>query len=132
MRRRMEFYKRHGITERRLIELESVALQYDWYRAEDKKLRLGIVDRAETGNKCWRPKDPTGNTAAGIADRTHAAKIRAIEESIKAAAPDAAMRRCLQKNVTRGIGYDKICPPCGENQFYAMRRAFFVELHHRI
>lgn len=45
MRRRMEFYKRHGITERRLIELESVALQYDWYRAEDKKLRLGIVDQ---------------------------------------------------------------------------------------
>lgn len=132
MRRRMEFYKRYGITERRLDELKSVALQYDWYKQEEKKLRLGIVDRAESGNKPWKPKDPTGNTATNIADRTHAAKIRAIEESIKAAAPDAAMRRALQKSVTKGIGFDKINPPCGENQFHAMRRAFFVELHYRI
>ena len=98
-------------------------------RAE-KKLRRGEVDRPQGGNQTWRQPDPTGNAAVGIAMKSNAHKIRAIEESVQAAGPEiyAWLLRC----VTRGETWEKLCPPCGRVQFYAARRLFFVELDARL
>lgn len=99
-------------------------------RREEAKLRRGETDRKEGGNQTWRQPDPTGNAAIGIAMKSNAGKIRAIEDSARAAAPEfyAQMLKC----VTRGETWERLGPPCGRAQFYAARRLFFIELNARM
>ena len=99
-------------------------------RREEAKLRRGEIDRTDAGNKTWRQPDPTGNAAIGIAMKSKADKIRAIEEAARVAAPEFCTQ--LMRCVTRGETWEKIGPPCGRAQFYAARRVFFVELDTRI
>lgn len=99
-------------------------------RRDEAKLRRGEIDRKEGGNQAWRKPDPTGNAAVGIAVKSNAAKIRAIEESARAAAP--GYYEPMLKCVTRGETWEKLGPPCGRAQFYAARRLFYIELHARI
>ena len=96
----------------------------------ERKLRRGEVDRVEGGNKTWRQPDPTGDAAIGIAMKSNAGKIKAIEEAAQAAAP--GIYAWLLRNVTRGETYEKLNPPCGRAQFYAAHRRFFAELDARL
>ena len=99
-------------------------------RAEERKLRRGEIDRTEQGNGVWRQSDPTGNAAIGVAMKSKAHKIRAIEESARAAGP--GIYAPLMKCVTRGETFEELDPPCGRAQFYAARRRFYIELDARI
>ena len=42
--------------------------------------------------------------------------------------------RALRENICSGIGYEKMKhkPPCGINQFYKLRREFFVRLNEKL
>lgn len=126
---RIRRYEAAGISKERYLELKYLARQYDAMRRQEAKLRRGEIDRtADSG--AWRQSDPTGNAAIGIAMRSRADKIRAIEDAARAAAPGmyAEMMRC----VTRGETWERLHPPCGRGQFYAARRRFFIELDARI
>ena len=76
-------------------------------------------------------EDPTGNVAAEAASMPEARRVRMIE----AAAADAGghvIGRAILRNVTEGIDYWRLRPPCGDKQFYRMRLVFFVELDRRM
>lgn len=96
----------------------------------EKKLRRGEVDRPEGGNQTWKQPDPTGNAAIGIAMKSNAHRIKAIEEAAHAAGPE--IYTWLMRCVTRGETWEKMRPPCGHAQFYAARRRFYVELDARL
>ncbi len=130
MTERTAWYEKRGITKGRYLELKGIAAQYDWMRAQERKLRMGEVDREEGGNKTWQKKDPTGNAAIAIVGKSYAGKIRAVEESAKAV--DMLLWKYILRCVTRGESWDKMMLPCGQRQFYAKRRLFFIELDKRI
>lgn len=119
-----------GINKFRYLELKNIARQYDSMIKAERKLRRGEIDRPEGGNQTWRQPDPTGNAAIGIAMKSNAHKIKAIEESVQAAGPE--IYTWLLRNVTRGETYEQLHPPCGRAQFYAAHRRFFAELDARI
>lgn len=127
---RTNFYEKSGIERERYLELKYLARQYDSMRREERKLRRGEIDRREGENSGWRQSDPTGNAAIGMAMRSRADKIRAIENSARAASPE--MYAAVLKCVTQGMNYEQLNPPCGRRQFYAARRRFFVELDRRV
>lgn len=127
---RVKRYEQYGISKNRFLQLKYIARQYDEMRAWEERLRRDEIDRVPPRNATWHTKDPTGNRAVRLATLSYADKIRAIEDSAHAVAP--GMERALLRCVTRGEGWDKIGPPCGRDQFYAMRRAFFVELDKRV
>ena len=99
-------------------------------RREEARLWRGESDRESKGNQSWKQPDPTGNTAIGIAMRSKAQRIRAIEDSARAAG--AELYPWLMKCVTRGETYEKLNPPCGRVQFYDARKLFFIELDMRV
>lgn len=129
-RERTKRIENAGISKNRYLELKYIARQYDAMRKEEAKLRRGEIDRKEGVNGGWRQPDPTGNAAIGIALRSNAHKIRAIEEAAKAAGPE--IYSWLLRCVTRGETFERLGPPCGRAQFYAARRAFYIELDWRI
>ena len=126
----MKRYEGAGISKNRFLELKYIAMQYDAMVKAEKALRRGEVDRQGSGNQTWRQSDPTGNAAIGIAMRSNAHRIRAIEEAVTAAGP--GIYTWLLRNVTRGETYEKLGPPCGRVQFYAARRRFYMELDTRL
>lgn len=130
MKERIKRYESAGIDKNRYLELKYLARQYDSMRKREAKLRSGEVDRRESGHIVWRQSDPTGNAAVCIAAASMAGKIRAIEEAAHAAG--AGIYRELMLNVTRGMNYEVLNPPCGRAQFYRARRMFFVELDRRV
>lgn len=130
MKERIKRYESAGIDKNRYLELKYLARQYDSMRKREAKLRNGEIDRESKGNGVWRQSDPTGNAAIGIAMASMAGKIRAIEESARAAGEGIV--RELMLHVTRGIGYEKLNPPCGRAQFYRARRRFYIELDKRV
>ena len=97
---------------------------------EEKKLRRGEIDRTGSGNQTWRQPDPTGNAAIGIAMKSNAGRIRAIEEAAQAAGPGIYVY--LLRCVTRGGTFEELGPPCGRAQFYTARQRFYVELDARL
>ncbi len=127
---RVKRYEQYGISKNRFLQLKYLARQYDEMRAYEGRLRRDEIDRVQPVNAKWHAKDPTGNKAIRLATLSYADKIRAIEDSARAAAP--GMERALLRCVTRGESWERIGPPCGRDQFYAMRRAFFVELDRRV
>lgn len=127
---RVKRYEKFGISKNRFLQLKYLARQYDELRAWESKLRSDELDRVQRANAAWHAKDPTGNKAIRFVTLSNADKIRAIEDSARAAAP--GMERALLRCVTRGESWERIAPPCGRDQFYAMRRRFFVELDLRV
>lgn len=130
MTERTAWYEKRGITEWRYLELKGIARQYDWMRRQERKLRMGEIDRKDTGNEIWRQKDPTGNAAIAMISRSYAPKIRAIEEAAKAAG--GCLWEYILRNVARGETWERMAVPCGRRQFHAKRRCFFAELDKRI
>lgn len=130
MTERTAWYEKRGITRGRYLELKGIASQYDWMRTQERKLRLGEIDREEGGNRTWRQKDPTGNAAILLATKSYVPRIQAIEEAAKAV--DAFLWKYILRCVTRGESWEKMQPPCGRRQFYSKRRLFFAELDKRV
>lgn len=130
MTERTAWLEKRGITKARYMELKGIAGQYDWMKAQEKKLRAGIVDRREGGNSTWQKKDPTGNAAMMMISKSYAPRIKAIEEAAKAA--DGFLWKYLLRCVARGESWETMQPPCGRRQFYARRRMFFAELDKRV
>lgn len=130
---RMKRYEQAGISRERYMELKYLARQYDSMKRWEAKLRRGEIDRAEGGNRAWRQSDPTGNAAVGIAVKSKADKIRAIEDAARVAtAGMPGMYKLLMRNVTKGEEERVLQPCCGHAQFCALRRRFYVELDRRI
>lgn len=127
---RVKRYEKYGISKNRFLQLKYLARQFDEMREYEGRLRRDEIDRVQPANTAWHAKDPTGNKAIRLATLSYADKIRAIEEAARAAAP--GMERALLRCVTRGESWERIGPPCGRDQFYAMRRMFFVELDRRV
>lgn len=127
---RSKRYEEAGISKSRYLELMNIAMQYDEMLEHEARLRRGEIDRPTKGNSCWSRPDPTGNTAMMLARLSKADKIRAVEDSARAAGPGIYIE--LMRNVTRGVKYEDMPVPCGRAQFYAARRRFFIELDARI
>lgn len=130
MTERTAWFEKRGITKGRYMELKGIASQYDWMKRQEKKLQAGEIDRNESGNVVWRKKDPTGNAAIGLVSKSYAPRIKAIEDSAKAA--DAFLWKYILRCVCRGESWEKMQPPCGRRQFHARRRLFFAELDKRV
>lgn len=130
MRERTAWYENRGITKGRYQELQGIAKQYDWMRTQEKKLRMGEIDRVESGNTAFKQKDPTGNMAIVLISKSYAPRIQAIEDSARAS--DPFLWKYILRHVTRGESWEKMQPPCGQRQFYAKRRLFFAELDKRV
>lgn len=110
MKERVIWYEKHGIHKERYLELKHFALQYPKYIAEFAKMcrENRYTNRVE---ELYR-------------------RIQAIEGAASVAA-DGKLRECLILNVTTGRTERQLNPPCGHAQFYALRRAFFLELDKR-
>ena len=130
MRERTAWYEKRGITKGRYLELKGIASQYDWMCSQERKLRMGEIDREESGNSTWKKKDPTGNMAMMLIGKSYAPRIQAIEDAARAV--DPLMWKYILDNVARGKPWIDGITPCGQRQFYAKRRLFFAELHKRI
>lgn len=134
MRRYIPRMEKYGITAARMRELMAVCEQYpDMLRALNDA-RAGVRDEPARGNIPGRAiKDPTGARAARVADSYTRRRARIVEAAAEAACRSAALRRCLLVSVTQNRGYERLGRvPCGRRQFYAYRRAFYVELDARL
>ena len=123
--------EKYGISHSRERELVWACRQYEELKARIRAERRGEVEKRPGHSRYYARKDPTGNKAARLADSAAAVRLRAIEDSAKAVGGDA-MWRYLIRNVCMGIGYTRLQPPCGVNQFSRMRVAFLLELDRRI
>lgn len=132
MNDRTKRYEGYGISRDRYMELKFIARQYDAMIAAEKRLRNGETDRKGGRSGKWKQTDPTGNAAVDIACRSLAPRIRAIEDSARAACGEDALWKYIMRCVTRGETWEMMAPPCGRRQFYAMRRRFFIELDARV
>jgi len=119
-----------GITPERYWELQAVCRQYPGYVQKVRRARAGIVDRPRRRSGKWRRPDPTGNEAAWVADLCAWAdrRIRLIEACAEGVGP-APVARAILKSVTEGRTYEQLQPPCGRNQFFDARLAFYVRLN---
>lgn len=127
---RTAWFEKRGITRGRYMELKGIASQYDWMKMQERKLQAGVVDRNEGGNSTWQKKDPTGNAALMMISKSYTPRIKAIEESAKAA--DAFLWKYILRGACRGESWEKMAPPCGRRQYHEKRRLFFAELHKRV
>lgn len=110
---RTKRYEKAGIDRDRYFELRAVCRQYDTMRK--------MIEVARMAN--------TYNDA--LEHKWH--KICAINESVEAVCKkDSGMAPYILRAVTKKETYEQINPPCGRNQFYRRRRAFFVELDKRL
>ena len=116
-----------GITTPRLLELKAMCLQYPQYKRQLAEARSGVVDRPNRTSGAWHKPDPTGNAAIAIADHPAQKRVNMIERCANRVA-EPVVAAALLKNVTADVGYNKLRPPCGPNQFYVTRQLFFIEL----
>ena len=120
--------EKEGITEARYMELKAMAKRYVELKKLDGKWRRGEMDRCGGGNTEWHGhSDPTAREGERLASNPYAWKVAAIERA--AVLADAEICKWLLRNVTEGIAYDKVNPPCNRERFFKARRNFFVELH---
>lgn len=120
--------EKEGISEERYSELKAMARRYDELKKLDGQWRRGELDRKNDGNTAWRGhSDPTAREGERLASNPYAWKVAAIERA--AVLADAEICRWLLRNVTQGIAYEKVNPPCSRERFFKARRNFFVELH---
>lgn len=124
---RTAWYEKHGISRERYYELVYICSQYDEYRREDLRFRRGEIDCKARGNSSYAPSDPTGNTASSWADNRAGKKKAAIEAAAKVSCGELA--KFMLAHVAKGKPVETLHPPCGEKEFYNMRRMFFAALH---
>lgn len=124
-----------GITPERYQELQSVCRQYPYYARRARRARAGIVDTPKRRSGAWRRPDPTGNTAASLADLLgwESARMKLIETCARQAGGSAVAPSILE-SVTEGRGFDVLRrrAPCGRRQFYVLRLGFYVLLDARL
>lgn len=119
----------YGITPARYRELDGFCRQY-----QDKKLQL-IAIRGGFNDVSLKDmprgtatSDPTAQRAERCCKLS--SDTDAIEQAAKAAGD--AIAPYIIKHVTLRRSYYDLKPPCGVNQFYAARKAFYVLLHRKL
>lgn len=116
------------ISEERYSELKAMARRYDELKKLDGQWRRGELDKEYSGNTVWHGhSDPTAREGVRLAANPFAQKVAMIEQA--AILADAEICRWVLRNVTQGVAYEKLNPPCDRNRFFRARRKFFVELH---
>lgn len=131
MRRHPTWAAKAGISAARYEELKCFCRQYREYKQAITRARAGIVDRPAPTSGAWHAPDPTGRAAMHLADHPAARRVKIIEDCAAAVA-EPAVAGALLKSVTEGTGYDALRPPVRDKTFYAIRRAFFMELDRRL
>ena len=121
--------EQYGISRERARELSWACRQYDDCRRKAEAIRRGEVDRGPATG-AWHAPDPTGSAAVRAADNRYARRVKAIEDSAKAA--DGALWRHILRNVCRGVPFAYLGAPCSQPYFSRARRLFFVELDKRL
>lgn len=122
----------YGISRARARELAWACRQYDDDRRKAAAIRRGedVDGRRRGKGGAWHPKDPTGNAAIRAADNRYARRVKAIEDSARAA--DHQLWRYIIQNTCRGVGFDRLNAPCSHPYFSRLRRMFFIELDERL
>lgn len=120
-------YREAGMTQERLSELQNYCLQYPQYKRRVANARAGVADRPGRRSGAWKRNDPTGNAAVALACHPAQRRLDLIERCVNHVA-EPAVALALLKNVTEGVDYYLLRPPCGVNQFYVLRQLFFLEL----
>lgn len=128
MREHSKYLEAAGIDKLRLFELSYLCRQYRANVRTVERARAGIVDRRK-GSGAWRRPDPTGNAAVNIAALPEARRVRLIEKSANEAG-GPVFADAIISSACDGVAYEHMRkkPPCGRNQFYRMRREFYVRL----
>ena len=120
---------RYGISRELYNELKWFCRQYPDKIAEISAIRGGFnnfdQDGMPRGSDTSNPTQQRALRALALRD-----DIEAIEQS--AIAADADLYQQIINNVGRGIRYEEQAVPCGINQFYKARRAFFWRLAVRL
>lgn len=57
-------------------------------------------------------------------------RMQAVEEAAQEAC--SGMESAILANVSRGLTYEQIRPPCGRNQFFEARQRYFMVLDRRL
>lgn len=132
MRRYVLHMERYGIGPERMRELAAVCRQYPSLLRALNDVRQGVKDGPEKGGGPGRIHgDPTASRAARAADSWARRRVRIIERAAEAAG-GRGLSKALLRNVTRGLSWERLGPPCGRRQFYEARRRFFLELDERL
>lgn len=125
-RRHPRILREAGISPARYRELQDICAQYREYRRMIAMVRAGIEDRRGHGS-AWHRPDPTGEKAVRLAAMAAEGRIRMIDTAAtRVGGP--VVGRAILRSVTERIDYDRLSPPLGRKQFYALRLWFFVEL----
>ena len=127
MRRHPEKLKKAGITPERYQELQWICRQYARYKRDMRDIRAGLFNAPRIRSGRWSKPDPTGNTAARMADMLawRKERVRIIERCASAVAPEA-ISGALLRSVTRGSTWDTLQPLCGRRYFYDLRLDYFI------
>lgn len=117
----------YGISNKRYLELKAFCLQYG-EKQEDLKGTLSMSSAALTGLPHGTAiSDQTG--LLGTRRAALSADLELIERTCRDAAPGYWQH--LLANVTEGVSWEYLNPPCGRRQFYEQRRKFFYLLNMR-
>ncbi len=122
----------YGISRERARELTWACRQYDEYRRKAAAIRRGepVDARARRGNTPWHAPDPTGDAVVRAVDNRYARRVKAIEDSAKAA--DGQLWRYIIRNACRKVPFAHLGVPCSHPYFARVKRLFFVELDKRL
>lgn len=120
-----------GLSQNRVAELRYFCRQYPEKKAALNAMRGGFNAFDQDGQP--RGRGRISDSTARRALRALDSKERRDVEMIEAAAHEAcrgsrAVYACLMKNVTQGISVSHLVIPMGINQFYALRRHFYLIL----
>ena len=120
-----------GLSPDRVAELRYFCRQYPAKKAALGAMRGGFNAFGQDGQPKSRGR--ISDSTARRAMRALDSKERRDVEMIESAAHEAcrgsrAVYSCLMRNVTQGISVTNLAIPMGVNQFYALRRHFFVIL----
>jgi len=124
-----------GMSRERVMELRYFCLQYPAKRARLDAARGGFnrieLDGQPRGSgRIGRPTEARALRALDSLDRRD---VRMIEDAARDVSGGSdAVWRALMRHVTRGERLEAIRPPMGRNQFYAIRRQFFIRLDRRM
>ena len=123
----------YGISRERVRELMWLCRQYDDLKCKAAAVRRGEPvnpPRKRRGSQAWRRPDPTGEAAARLADDRYARRVKAIEDSAKAASPE--LWRYILRNLCRGIPFAHLNVPANKSTFTEAKKRFFIELDGRL
>ena len=125
----LKLSKEYSISRHRYRELKEFCLQYEEKKSELNQIYTSSSISPEVAVMGGIPGKPTEQKAMRALQLTK--EIELIDNCIKEACGTAvALAEPLKRNVTLGIGFDKLgYIPCAPRVFYKCRRKFFFILN---